>query len=217
MDNDVNDAEYITAKEAALMLSRTDRGVRLLAKKGQLEGRNPTGRKWLIRRDSVYKFLGKLVKPTNDADALGEGPDKPLANVGLLSETLLEVAKEWIAQMVFEVRDPSIIRESLLPTHFQPQDGTVGPHQKGPLLWSVGEDGAVELWLPVELYERGKFLALVDRLPAELFERYQAIKSKLAEAIKKARLADNWVPVDGLSGMVLDFTTELDYFLASRA
>ena len=43
-----------------------------------------------------------------------------------------------------------MVRDSLVPNYFRREDGEVGWHEKGPIVWLVGHDGEVEVWMAVE-------------------------------------------------------------------
>jgi excisionase family DNA binding protein len=67
MSTSEGNAEYVTVEEAAGLLHRTDRSVRKLLKAGKLRGVNPTGRRWLIPRSEMQRFLGAApLEPSQD-------------------------------------------------------------------------------------------------------------------------------------------------------
>ncbi len=112
MDDEVNFehyTRYLTVGEAAKILNRSDRSVRVLLKQGLLRGINPTGRKWLIPAEEIDLFLGA-------GTAEHGGPDH-------LLRSLTESQRELLSQMFRDLKRvfadysiPNSIEGVLLPS-----------------------------------------------------------------------------------------------------
>ena len=151
MKNDDRQQDSVTVKEAARQLSRTSRSVTDLLRKGHLKGTNPTGRKWLITQTSVDVFKGgprlDETVQTSLSPLAGDARRKHF-------DDLLSLARDWKEHLVFDVGDAILVQESKVPSSFSKRDGTAGWHEMGPLVWLVGHDGQVDVWMALERRER---------------------------------------------------------------
>ena len=131
-------------------------------------------------------------------------------------EDLLTVTKRWQECLVFDVGDSIYVRESKVPSSFSKADGEVGAHTAGPLVWLVGHDGQVEVWLAVERRHR-LFGALLEHLSHDVADTYQSIKDEIQDAIAEMMESQaERISVTGLPSLVSELAEKLDRVLDSR-
>ena len=131
-------------------------------------------------------------------------------------EDLLSLARDWKEHLVFDVGDAILVQESKVPSSFSKRDGTAGWHEMGPLVWLVGHDGDVEVWLAVERRER-LFGALLEHLPHDVADTYQAIKTEIKDALTQMMESQAArISVTGLPSLVSELAEKLDVVLDSR-
>ena len=213
MKNDDRQPDFVTVKEAARQLSRTSRSVTDLLRKSHLKGTNPTGRKWLITQTSVDVFKGGPRLDETVQTSLS-----PLAAEARRKhfEDLLSLTRDWKEHLVFDVGDAILVQESLLPSSFSKGDGTAGWHEMGPLVWLVGHDGQVDVWMALERRER-LFGALLEHLSHDVSDTYQAIKDEIRDAITQMMESQAArISVTGLTSLVFALAEKLDVVLDSR-
>jgi excisionase family DNA binding protein len=51
--------DLLKVREIAAELRMGEEAVRRLLRRGSLKGSNPSGRRWLVERQEVYKYLNK--------------------------------------------------------------------------------------------------------------------------------------------------------------
>jgi len=131
-------------------------------------------------------------------------------------EDLLTVTKRWQECLVFDVGDSIYVQESKVPSSFSKADGEVGAHTAGPLVWMVGHDGQVDVWMALERRER-LFGALLEHLPHDVADTYQSIKDKIQDAITEIMESQaERISVTGLPSLVSELAEKLDVVLDSR-
>ena len=131
-------------------------------------------------------------------------------------EDLFSLAREWKEHLVFDVGDAIFVQESLLPSSFSKGDGTAGWHEMGPLVWLVGHDGQVDVWLAVERRHR-LFGALLEHLPPDVADTYEAIKTEIKDALTQMMESQAArISVTGLTSLVFALAEKLDGVLDSR-
>jgi len=210
-DSDENESLYLTTTEIAKLIPWSDRGVRNLLKDGRLVGSIPTGKKWVISRDSYGRFLAEEETKSNTT-SVAESMDTWTIEVkNRHIEDLLAVASKWNEQLVFNVGDAIYVEESLVPNIFTEQDKVVGWHQKGPVIWLVEHNGDVGVWLAVERKE-DLFQEFLEHAPAEVGDTYEALKSKVAQGIKCAKGRGD----SDIVNLVFALSRELKDILAAR-
>jgi hypothetical protein len=131
-------------------------------------------------------------------------------------EDLLTVTKRWQECLVFDVGDSIYVRESKVPSSFSKADGEVGAHTAGPLVWLVGHDGQVEVWMAVERRHR-LFGALLEHLSHDVAATYQSIKDKIRDAITEMTESQAArISLTSLPSLVSELAEKLDVVLDSR-
>ena len=130
-------------------------------------------------------------------------------------EDLLSLAQEWKEHLVFDVDDDILVQDSLLPSSFSKADADIGWHTGLPLVWLVGHDGDVEVWMPVERRAR-LFPALIEHLPSEVGDTYEALKSEVAAGIKMAADSPGRIQIPEVTNLVFALAEKLDVVLDSR-
>ena len=131
-------------------------------------------------------------------------------------EDLLSLAREWKEHLVFDVGDAILVQESKVPSSFFKGDGTAGWHEKGPIVWLGGHDGQVEVWMALERRAR-LFGALLEHLPSDGAETYQAIKDEIRDAITEMMESQAArISVPGLPSLVSELAEKLRVVLDSR-
>ncbi len=131
-------------------------------------------------------------------------------------EDLLSLAQEWKEHLVFDVGDAILVQESLLPSSFSKGDGTAGWHEMGPLVWLVGHDGQVDVWMALERRER-LFGALMEHLSHDVAATYQSIKDKIRDAITEMTESQAArISLTSLPSLVSELAEKLDVVLDSR-
>jgi len=131
-------------------------------------------------------------------------------------EDLLTVTKRWQECLVFDVGDSIYVRESKVPSSFSKADGEVGAHTAGQLVWLVGHDGQVEVWLAVERRHR-LFGALLEHLSHDVAATYQSIKDKIRDAITEMTESQAArISLTSLPSLVSELAEKLDVVLDSR-
>ena len=131
-------------------------------------------------------------------------------------EDLLSLAREWKDHLVFDVGDAILVQDSLLPSSFSKADGEIGAHTAGPLVWMVGHDGQVEVWMALERRER-LFGALLEHLSHDVAATYQSIKDEIRDAL--TQMMESQAPrisVISLPSLVSELAEKLDVVLDSR-
>jgi hypothetical protein len=173
----------------------------------RLDGVNPNYGEYRIEQ------LNPGSKP---ADGAQGGADQSSQAQQLHLEDLLSLAQEWKEHLVFDVGDAIFVQESKVPTSFSKGDGTAGWHEKGPIVWLVGHDGDVEVWLAVERRHR-LFGALLEHLPHDVADTYHAIKDKIRTEITEMMESQAArISVTGLPSLVSELAEKLDVVLDSR-
>ena len=131
-------------------------------------------------------------------------------------EDLLTVTKRWQECLVFDVGDSIYVQESKVPSSFSKADGDIGAHTAGPLVWLVGHDGQVDVWMALERRER-LFGALLEHLPHDVADTYQSIKDEIRDAITEMMESQaSRISVTGLPSLVSELAEKLDVVLDSR-
>jgi len=131
-------------------------------------------------------------------------------------EDLLTVTKRWQECLVFDVGDSIYVQESKVPSSFSKADGEVGAHRAGPLVWLVGHDGQVEVWMAVERRHR-LFGALLEHLSHDVAATYQSIKDKIRDAITEMTESQAArISLTSLPSLVSELAEKLDVVLDSR-
>lgn len=72
-----------------------------------------------------------------------------------------------------------------MPSSFSKGDADIGWHTGLPVVWLVGHDGQVDVWMALERCER-LFVALMEHLSHDVAGTYQSIKDKIRDAITEA-------------------------------
>ena len=131
-------------------------------------------------------------------------------------EDLLTVTKRWQECLVFDVGDSIYVQESKVPSSFSKAGGDIGAHTAGPLVWLVGHDGQVEVWMALERRHR-LFGALLEHLPSDAAETYQSIKDKIRDALTQMMETQAArISVTGLPSLVSELAEKLGVVLDSR-
>ena len=130
-------------------------------------------------------------------------------------EDLLSLARDWKEHLVFDVGDAILVQESKVPSSFSKRDGTAGWHEMGPLVWLVWHDEDVEVWMPLERRAR-LFPALIEHLPSEVGDTYEALKSEVAAGIKMAADSPGRIQIPEVTNLVFALAEKLDVVLDSR-
>ena len=131
-------------------------------------------------------------------------------------DDLLSLAREWKEHLVFDVGDDILVQDSLLPSSFSKADGEIGAHTAGPLVWMVGHDGQVEVWMALERRER-LFGALLEHLSHDVADTYQAIKTEIRDALTQMMESQAArISVTGLTSLVSELAEKLGVVLDSR-
>ena len=132
-------------------------------------------------------------------------------------EELLAVVGRLKADLVMDVGDSVLVQESLVPLKFVARDGAVEWHDdKLPAVWLVERTGDVKVSFSIERRDP-LFPAMTEHLPPEIVEIYEAIKGKIASAIKRAiekPSAD--IVVRDFPNLIFKLAEELDSILSSR-
>ncbi len=132
------------------------------------------------------------------------------------TEDLLELAREFRHDLVVDTGDTYMVEDSLLPGYIGYGAGELGWHQWGPLVWFVGHEAEVEVWLAVERRKEFLFTLLMEHLPSDLQDTYKAIKAQYAEAIKKFVVHPRGnVSIPGLINMIFKLAQGLEEILAT--
>ena len=79
----------------------------------------------------------------------------------------------------------------------------------------MGHDGDVEVWMPVERRAR-LFPALIEHLPSEVGDTYEALKNKVAAGIKMAADSPGRIQIPEVTNLVFALAEKLDEVLDSR-
>ena len=103
-----------------------------------------------------------------------------------------------------------------MPSSFSKADGEVGAHTAGQLVWLVGHDGQVEVWLAVERRHR-LFGALLEHLSHDVAATYQSIKDKIRDAITEMTESQAArISLTSLPSLVSELAEKLDVVVDSR-
>jgi len=129
---------------------------------------------------------------------------------------LLVVTNDWKHDLVTETGDLIFLDDQLLPFQFSAEDAEARWHEKGSLVWLVGNDGEVTAWMAVERRKRRLFTALIKHLPS-LAMKHQELMDKIGSAIK-AVVATPAVTqyVQEIPNMASGLANELEITLENR-
>ena len=95
----------------------------------------------------------------------------------------MAVARDWRNDLVVDYGDLIFLDDQLLPSQFSAEDAKPRWHEKGPVVWIVGDDGEVTVWMAVERRRRFLFTALTEHLPS-LAMKHQELTDKIVTGIK---------------------------------